>query len=84
MAKKKQDDEWLSWGLIIFLFIIGLSPVALILLFVKLFGDDTKTVQNNLGHSTPSTTLAIYAHVTERMKTQSASRMQAYIEAVQE
>ena len=47
-------------------------------------GDDTKTVQNNLGHSTPSTTLAIYAHVTERMKTQSASRMQAYIEAVQE
>ena len=45
MAKKKQDDEWLSWGLIIFLFIIGLSPVALILLFVKLFGDDTKKVR---------------------------------------
>ena len=43
-------------------------------------GDDTKTVQNNLGHSTPSTTLGIYAHVTERMKTQSADRMQSYIE----
>ena len=45
MANKKQDNEWLSWGLIIFLFIIGLSPVALILLFVKLFGNDTKKAQ---------------------------------------
>lgn len=45
MANKKEDKEWLSWGLIIFLFIIGLSPVALILLFVKLFGSDTKKVQ---------------------------------------
>ena len=45
MANKKEDNEWLSWGLIVFLFIIGLSPLALILLFVKLFGDDTKKVQ---------------------------------------
>ena len=37
MASKKNDNEWLSWGLIIFLFIIGFSPIALILLFVKLF-----------------------------------------------
>lgn len=41
MANKK-DNEWLSWGLIIFLFMIGLSPIALILLFVKLFGSDEK------------------------------------------
>lgn len=42
MATKKNDNEWLSWGLIIFLFVIGFSPVALILLFIKLFGSDEK------------------------------------------
>ena len=36
MAKKK-DGDWISWGLIFFLFLIGLSPVALVLLLVKLF-----------------------------------------------
>ena len=34
MANKKKDSEWASWGLIVFLFIIGLSPIALILLLV--------------------------------------------------
>ena len=43
--KKKQENEWISWGLIIFLFIIGLSPVALILLLIKLFGDDEKKIR---------------------------------------
>lgn len=43
--QKKQENEWISWGLIIFLFIIGLSPVALILLLVKLFGDDEKKIK---------------------------------------
>ena len=43
--KKKQENEWISWGLIIFLFIIGLSPVALILLLIKLFGDDEKKIK---------------------------------------
>ena len=38
MAKKKQDNEWISWGLIFVFFIIGLSPVALILLFLKVLG----------------------------------------------
>ena len=42
MANKKKDNEWLPWGLIVFLFIIGLSPIALILLFIKLFGNDEK------------------------------------------
>lgn len=39
---KKTDGDWLSWGLIVFLFIIGLSPLALLLLLVKLFGGDGK------------------------------------------
>lgn len=40
MAAKNKDGDWLSWGLIVFLFIIGLSPLALLLLLVKLFGGD--------------------------------------------
>lgn len=53
MADKKKDNEWLSWGLIIFLFAIGLSPIALILLFVKLFGSDTQNTQKKgTGQST--------------------------------
>ena len=44
--KQEQEDEWISWGLIIFLFVIGLSPVALILLLVKLFGDDEKKIKS--------------------------------------
>ena len=40
--KKKEENEWISWGLILFLFIVGLSPVALILLLIKLFGNDEK------------------------------------------
>lgn len=52
MASKKEDKEWLSWGLIIFLFIFGLSPIALILLFVKLFGNDEKKPQAASGGTT--------------------------------
>lgn len=40
-------------------------------------GDDIKTVQNNLGHSTAAFTLAVYAHATDEMKKQSAARMSA-------
>ena len=40
--KKKKDNDWVSWALIVFLFMIGLSPIALILLFIKLFGNDEK------------------------------------------
>lgn len=42
-------------------------------------GDDFKTVQGNLGHATASFTLDVYGHVSERMKEESAQRMQAYI-----
>lgn len=45
-------------------------------------GDDSKTVQQNLGHATASFTLNVYGHVSERMKQESANRMQRYFEKV--
>ncbi len=45
-------------------------------------GDDIKTVQGNLGHATAAFTLDIYGHVSERMKDESAARMQQYIQTV--
>jgi len=41
-SKKNKDSDWFIWALIIFLFVVGLSPIALILLLVKLFGGDGK------------------------------------------
>ncbi len=43
-------------------------------------GDNVKTVQDNLGHATAAFTLDVYGHVSEKMKDDSASRMQAYID----
>jgi integrase len=45
-------------------------------------GDDVKTVQENLGHHTAAFTLDTYAHATERMKQESARRMDEYIKSV--
>lgn len=45
-------------------------------------GDDLKTVQKNLGHSKIGTTGDTYAHVTEKMRKDSAERMDAFIKAV--
>ena len=45
-------------------------------------GDDVKTVQENLGHATAAFTLDTYGHVTEQMKTESANRMEAFIQSV--
>lgn len=42
-------------------------------------GDDVKTVQENLGHHTAAFTLDQYGHVTERMKKESADRMEKFI-----
>ncbi|MCR1906107.1 site-specific integrase [Intestinimonas butyriciproducens] len=42
-------------------------------------GDDVKTVQGNLGHATAAFTLDVYGHVSERMKEDSAARMEEYI-----
>ncbi|HAJ65354.1 MAG TPA: hypothetical protein DCM61_02070 [Clostridiales bacterium] len=43
-------------------------------------GDPIKTVQDNLGHATAAFTLDVYGHTSEKMKEDSAARMQAYIE----
>lgn len=45
-------------------------------------GDDIKTVQENLGHSTVSFTLDVYGHVTDQMKQDSAARMEKFIASV--
>lgn len=45
-------------------------------------GDDYKTLQQNLGHATASFTLDIYGHVSERMKQESAKRMDKYYHKV--
>lgn len=45
-------------------------------------GDDIKTVQENLGHATASFTLDVYGHVTQKMKQESAQRMERYIKTV--
>lgn len=42
--------------------------------------DDIKTVQANLGHATAQFTLDVYRHVTERMRRDSANRMQQFYE----
>lgn len=43
-------------------------------------GDDIKTVQANLGHATAAFTLDVYAHVSEKMRRDSANRMQQFYE----
>ncbi len=45
-------------------------------------GDDVKTVQENLGHHTAAFTLDVYGHVTERMKKESANRMEGFIKGL--
>lgn len=42
-------------------------------------GDSVKTVQGNLGHATAAFTLDVYGHVSEKMKEDSAQRMEKYI-----
>ena len=44
-------------------------------------GDNPKTVQENLGHATAAFTLDVYAHATERMKRDSANRMEALFQS---
>ncbi len=45
-------------------------------------GDDVKTVQEALGHHAAAFTLDVYGHVTDKMKSESAARMEAFIEGV--
>ena len=45
-------------------------------------GDDIKTVQSNLGHATASFTLDVYGHISQKMRQQSADRMEQFIQKV--
>lgn len=45
-------------------------------------GDDIKTVQSNMGHATAAFTLDKYGHFTERMKQDSAVRMENFMKDV--
>ena len=45
-------------------------------------GDDIKTIQGNLDHATAAFTLDRYGHFTERMKQDSAARMEGFIKGV--
>nr|WP_326184261.1 5-bromo-4-chloroindolyl phosphate hydrolysis family protein [uncultured Oscillibacter sp.] len=42
---KKKENDWGSWALIVILFAVGVWPVALFLLFAKLFGSDDRQKQ---------------------------------------
>lgn len=44
-------------------------------------GDDIKTVRGNLGHASAAFTLDVYGHISERMKQDSAARMERFIKA---
>ena len=46
-------------------------------------GDSPKTVQEALGHATAAFTLEVYAHVSDKMRQESANRMQNYYEKMQ-
>ena len=46
-------------------------------------GDSIKTVQENLGHATAAFTMQVYAHVSDKMKKESADKMQAYIDSIE-
>jgi len=43
-------------------------------------GDDIKTVQGSLEHATASFTMDVYGHVSQKMKQQSAGRMEGHIQ----
>lgn len=45
-------------------------------------GDDIKTIQGNLGHASAAFTLDRYGHFTERMKQDSAARMESFMNSV--
>ena len=47
--------------------------------FFSQSGDDPKTVKKNLGHHSAAFTPDAYGHVTDRMKRESAKRMERFI-----
>ena len=65
----------------IFTDVVNASEESIVML-KKLAGDDIKTVQSNLGHATASFTLDVYGHVSQKMRQQSADRMEEFIQKV--
>lgn len=47
-------------------------------------GDDYKTLQTNLGHSSAAFTLDVYGHTSTRMQKESAARMQDFIDTLKQ
>lgn len=45
-------------------------------------GVDLKTLQENLGHATATFTLDIYGHVSQKMRQQSAVKLESFIQEV--
>ena len=45
-------------------------------------GSDVKSVQDLLGHATASFTLNVYAHSSQKMKEDTAARMQSYYDSI--
>jgi len=49
--RKKNDDDWMGWGLIALMFIFGLWPVGLFLLIAKLNDSSTKKKTTNRNYA---------------------------------
>ena len=43
--KKPDNSGWYSWPIIIVLFALGIWPIALVLLFINIFGDEKRKKQ---------------------------------------
>lgn len=72
-TKQKKDGDGFSWALIVFFFVVGAWPVALFLLFVKLFASDNKQAKT----APPLQTDIPYRPETARTASQSKARTAA-------
>lgn len=78
MAQYRQDkqkgNEWGSWALIVFLFAIGVWPVALFLLFAKLFGNDHHQKRRSVGPASDQWEQIPYRPETDQRQSQAKAR----------
>ena len=44
-AKRKSDSDWVSWVVIAVLFMVGLSPIALVVLLIKLYPQHAEEIR---------------------------------------
>ena len=61
---------------------VDVQHLSLIHIYAIRAGDDIKTIQGNLGHASAAFTLDRYGHFTERMRQDSAARMEGFIKGV--